>query len=82
MVGRLHLHKRKKKPSKSRFNAQVDTLVYAVSILVLALTIPQIYNIWIDKNAAGVSVISWAAYTVSACSFVGSYRRQTKKNPR
>ena len=64
MVGRLHLHKRK--PGKDKYKAKVDKLVYAVSILVLALTIPQIYNIWFGKNAAGVSIISWGAYTLSA----------------
>ncbi len=30
------------------------------------MTLPQVWNIWIDHNAAGVSTVSWASYFVFA----------------
>ena len=30
------------------------------------VTIPQLIEIWLNKNASGVSVISWIAYLVGA----------------
>lgn len=36
--------------------------VYFIGILGPIMTIPQIMEIWVGKNAAGVSAISWGAY--------------------
>ncbi|MFW5746020.1 MAG: SemiSWEET family transporter [Nanoarchaeota archaeon] len=30
------------------------------------MTIPQLCKIWVEKNAAGVSAVSWIAYLVTA----------------
>jgi len=30
------------------------------------MTIPQVLTIWIGQQAAGVSILSWSAYLVSA----------------
>jgi uncharacterized protein with PQ loop repeat len=37
-----------------------------MSVATMLLTIPQVLTIWLRHEAAGVSVISWAAYFVSA----------------
>jgi uncharacterized protein with PQ loop repeat len=37
-----------------------------MSVFTLAMTIPQVWTIWIGKQAAGVSVLSWSAYLLSA----------------
>jgi uncharacterized protein with PQ loop repeat len=37
------------------------------SVVTMLMTVPQVLTIWIGHNAAGVSVVSWAAYLVSAC---------------
>lgn len=37
-----------------------------MSIVTMLLTIPQVLTIWAGHQAAGVSVISWGAYLVSA----------------
>ena len=37
-----------------------------MSIFTLLMTVPQVWTIWIDRQAAGVSVISWSAYLLSA----------------
>lgn len=30
------------------------------------MTIPQLTKIWVEKNASGVSAVSWGAYLVTA----------------
>ncbi len=44
----------------------LDGLVYLVSFIGPILTLPQLYTIWIQKNASGVSVITWVTYSFSA----------------
>jgi uncharacterized protein with PQ loop repeat len=38
----------------------------AMSVATMLMTIPQVWVIWVDKEAAGVSLLSWTAYLVSA----------------
>jgi uncharacterized protein with PQ loop repeat len=66
-----HFHKRKrihqkleKYPSKNKWINLIDKLIYFVIALGLIITIPQVYKIWIDKNAAGVSIVSWSGYLI------------------
>ena len=42
----------------------LDRTVFAVGLLSPALTIPQITNIFFSHQAAGVSPITWGAYTL------------------
>ena len=44
----------------------MDKVIYAVGIFGPVMTIPQIFTIWVEKNASGVSVVSWTAYLVAA----------------
>jgi len=37
-----------------------------MSIFTLLMTVPQVLTIWIGRQAAGVSVLSWSAYLLSA----------------
>lgn len=46
--------------------AVMDTLAYAASGLSLLFTLDQIRIIWIEHNVSGVSVLAWAAYTLSS----------------
>ncbi len=64
-----HLHKRKQKekyPHPNRWKRILDKVIYVVGVIGPLMTLPQLYNIWIDKNAAGVSALSWGAYAVIA----------------
>jgi uncharacterized protein with PQ loop repeat len=38
----------------------------AMSVFTLAMTVPQIWTIWIAHQAAGVSILTWSAYLLSA----------------
>lgn len=41
-------------------------LLGSLSVVTLLMTVPQIWKIWIDHQAAGLSILSWSAYLVSA----------------
>lgn len=52
--------------SESKWRNFMHKAVYAAGIFGAVMTIPQITKIWIEKNAAGVSAISWSAYLAGA----------------
>ncbi|MGH8742068.1 MAG: hypothetical protein ACREUN_14210 [Burkholderiales bacterium] len=41
-------------------------LLGALSLFTLVMTVPQILAIWVSREAAGVSLLSWSAYGISA----------------
>ena len=71
--GLHHFHKRKRiyrkhepYPHPHKWKRFMDKAIYVIGILGPILTIPQIANIWIDKNATGVSIISSSPYLLTA----------------
>lgn len=44
----------------------MDKAIYVIGIAGPIMTIPQLTKIWIEKNAVGVSAISWFAYLIIA----------------
>ena len=51
-------------PSAS--DARLRRLLGGMSVFTMLMTIPQVLTIWIGQQAAGVSILSWSAYLVSA----------------
>jgi uncharacterized protein with PQ loop repeat len=41
-------------------------LLGGLSVFTMLMTIPQVLTIWIGHQAAGVSILSWSAYLISA----------------
>jgi uncharacterized protein with PQ loop repeat len=37
-----------------------------MSLFTMLMTVPQVLTIWVGHQAAGVSVVSWSAYLLSA----------------
>ena len=52
--------------SSSPSNTLLHRLLGGMSLFTLAMTLPQIFNIWVRHQASGVSVLSWGAYLLSA----------------
>jgi uncharacterized protein with PQ loop repeat len=50
----------------SRPDTMLRRLLGAMSIFTLLMTVPQVLTIWVGQQAAGVSVLSWSAYLLSA----------------
>lgn len=46
--------------------SNLDRVLGLMSIFTMLMTIPQVLTIWVGQQAAGVSVVSWSAYLVSA----------------
>jgi len=51
-------------------DARADTLLRrllgGMSVFTMLMTVPQVLTIWVWHQAAGVSVLSWGAYLLSA----------------
>lgn len=50
----------------SRSDALLSRVLGAMSVFTMLMTIPQVLTIWVGQQAAGVSVLSWSAYLLSA----------------
>ena len=44
----------------------MSRLLGAMSVFTMLMTVPQVLTIWVGHQAAGVSVVSWSAYLLSA----------------
>lgn len=72
----VHLRKRIHKnleeyPHPNTIKRFVDILIYIAAFAGIIFTIPQITLIWINHQTAGVSPISWTAYTLIAMIWIG-----------
>ena len=68
-----HYHRRKRihqkhepYPHPDKWKRLMDKFIYVVGVAGPILTLPQLIKIWVEKNAAGVSAISWAGFLVAA----------------
>ncbi len=44
----------------------MSRLLGSLSVFTMLMTIPQVLTIWVGHQAAGVSLLSWSAYLLSA----------------
>lgn len=58
-------------PKSKRLVRGIDALAYCASSLSLFFTLDQVRIIWIDHNAAGLSMLAWVFYTLSSCIWLG-----------
>ncbi|XOU94726.1 MAG: hypothetical protein ACNFW9_01530 [Candidatus Kerfeldbacteria bacterium] len=63
---RFHLPRLENFPSERKFTKFLDKVIYAAGIAGPILVIPQAIEVWINKEAAGVSIPSWIGFTVLA----------------
>jgi len=50
----------------SRSDTVLRRVLGGMSVFTMLMTIPQVLAIWVGHQAAGVSVVSWSAYLLSA----------------
>ncbi|MDO8508985.1 MAG: hypothetical protein Q7S27_04850 [Nanoarchaeota archaeon] len=63
----IHSILHKLKITKRDEKKLIDRLIYLAGIISPLITLPQLLNIWLEKNASGVSAISWTSYLIVAC---------------
>ena len=44
----------------------INRLLGSLSIFTMVMTVPQVLTIWASHQGAGISILSWGAYLVSA----------------
>jgi uncharacterized protein with PQ loop repeat len=50
----------------SRSDTTFSRVLGGLSVFTMLMTVPQVLTIWVGHQAAGVSVLSWSAYLLSA----------------
>jgi uncharacterized protein with PQ loop repeat len=61
-------------------DSKLNRLLGAMSLFTMAMTVPQVWTIWVDHRSAGVSLWSWGAYLLSAVLWFWHGLRQGDKN--
>lgn len=57
----------------------LDKILPVLSIFTMAMTVPQVWSVWVEQDTAGVSLLSWSAYLVAAgLWFVDGLRKHDK----
>jgi uncharacterized protein with PQ loop repeat len=62
-----HPHAHRKPVGEHASTDIFDKVLPALSVLTMALTVPQVWSVWVQDNTSGVSLLSWGAYFVAAC---------------
>ena len=61
-------------------DAGLRRLLGAMSVFTMLMTVPQVLTIWIGQQAAGVSILTWSAYLVSAILWLWFGIKKSDKN--
>ena len=82
-----HLHVRKRIhlkhevfPSKNKWKAGLDRIIYVVGIAGPLITIPQVLKVWTEKSAQGISLITWIGYSINSAVWL-TYGITYKEKP-
>ena len=51
---------------ESPADKKLRTLMGGISVFTMVMTVPQVLTIWIGQHAAGVSLLTWSTYLLSA----------------
>ena len=58
----------------------IKRLLGGLSFFTMLMTVPQVLTIWVSHRAAGVSLLSWGAYLVSAAVWLWYGLQKRDKN--
>jgi uncharacterized protein with PQ loop repeat len=75
--GLHHFHRRKRihekhepYPHPDKWKNLMDRMIYVVGMFGPIMAIPQLLGIWVEKNTAGVSLITWGAFLIIAVFWI------------
>lgn len=51
---------------RERTGGILDKILPVMSVFTMAMTVPQVWAVWVQGQTAGVSLLSWGAYLVAA----------------
>jgi len=64
----------------ARSDTVFSRVLGGMSVFTLLMTVPQVLTIWVGHQAAGVSVVSWSAYLLSAILWFGYGLQKRDRN--
>ena len=79
LLHHVHQHNRKQAGEQpSGRTLFIDRIIYVVSVVGPLTVVPQLYDVWANGGAAGVSVLSWTLFTLINMCWVtyGFYHRE------
>jgi len=66
-------------PSQDDTTGWLDKVLPVLSLFTMALTVPQVWSVWVEHKTSGVSLLSWGAYTFAACLWLVDGLRKKDK---
>ena len=66
--------------AQSRSDTKLRGVLGGMSVFTMVMTVPQVLTIWVGHEAAGVSILSWSAYLVSAVLWLWFGIRRRDRN--
>jgi uncharacterized protein with PQ loop repeat len=67
------------KPPGPSSPSALEKVLRGLSVFTMLMTVPQVLTVWIGRDAAGVSLVSWLAYLLAACLwFVYGFQKRDK----
>ena len=54
-------------PAAAGTGGLLERTLPVLSVFTMVMTVPQVWSVWVQGQVAGVSLLSWAAYLLSAC---------------
>ena len=54
-------------PSSAPAVSGLEKVLRGLSVFTMLMTVPQVLTVWIGRDAAGVSLVSWFSYLLAAC---------------
>ena len=54
----------KRRSYQDKLTVLFDKIIYAVVFIAPILNLPQLFEVWFNRNAAGVSFISWFGFSI------------------
>lgn len=76
----MKLHHSRRKAQTNKWHRFVDKIIYPSALTGSAMTIIQAAKIWLEKDAAGVSILAWTGYLFLALIWI-SYGLIHKEKP-
>ena len=49
-------------PSGAQAHRWLEKILPGLSLFTMAMTVPQVWAVWVQEQVAGVSLLSWGAY--------------------
>ncbi|HZM33293.1 MAG TPA: SemiSWEET family transporter [Burkholderiales bacterium] len=55
------------RPQSSPPASVLEKVLRGLSVFTMLMTVPQVFTIWVGRDAGGISLVSWVSYLVAAC---------------